>query len=103
MGYIRSLLNYDAVNDIFRPMFNNDHHYVAMEDVRRLDPLTHRVFERFLSTVDPVWTADRTMILILMAVALFNPTRTLQPLHQASLIRNEHEAYKGLLFKWGNF
>ena len=51
-GYVRSLLNYDPVHDMFRPKLNNDAHLISMEDVRRIDPLTHRVFERCI----PIYT-----------------------------------------------
>lgn len=51
----------------------------------------------FLVTFDPKWCADRTLILLLIACALFTPTRT--EIHDKETIAAANERYKVILFR----
>jgi len=74
MHIFRSVLNYDLHTESFSPNTFADGFNISMDQLKVVNWPMYIMLHRFLDTFNPEWAADRIIVLLLMCIALFNPS-----------------------------
>ena len=100
--FLRNVHNYDAERRAFRPRFaadptltQDDRCLLSIDRMALVNPIMSQLFIGFMRTFDPDWAADLTLMLLLMAIVLYNPLR--ENLVQVQEIRVQNDKYKAIL------
>ncbi|XP_059082992.1 nuclear hormone receptor HR96-like [Tigriopus californicus] len=98
---LRSVINYNPDKNSWRIPSKDRPREVNMELLKEASHLGVNLYEehqRFVKSFDPKWRTDENVMLLLSAIALFNPART-NVLHK-DVVKLEQDAYYYLLRRY---